>query len=135
MGKMVFLGNPEYGCDLHPIDFTKVAEACGAAGFRVEKPGDVGKILDKALSLEGPVVVDAIVDPHEPPMPAQVQPDQAIKLAKSLARGEPSRGRIAQTLLRDKIKDLTVSADDLDGGSDDLGVRGKLRNLVNRSEE
>ena len=31
--QMVFLGNPEYGCDLHPIDFAAFAHACGGAGF------------------------------------------------------------------------------------------------------
>jgi pyruvate dehydrogenase (quinone) len=30
--QMVFLGNPEYVCDLQPIDFTQVARACGATG-------------------------------------------------------------------------------------------------------
>src|SRR5207302_1716493 len=33
--QMVFLGNPEYGCDLQPIDFAMVAEACGATGLTV----------------------------------------------------------------------------------------------------
>src|ERR671938_1999633 len=36
--QMVFLGNPEYGCELHPIDFAAFAEACGARGFHVEDP-------------------------------------------------------------------------------------------------
>src|SRR5437016_5329351 len=30
--QMVFLGNPEYACDLQPIDFAAVAHACGGAG-------------------------------------------------------------------------------------------------------
>src|SRR5947209_18635597 len=34
--QMVFLGNPEFGVDLQPIDFVKVAEACGATGFHLE---------------------------------------------------------------------------------------------------
>src|SRR5262249_620221 len=29
--QMVFLGNPEYGCDLNPIDFAAFARACGGA--------------------------------------------------------------------------------------------------------
>ena len=33
--QMVFLGNPEYGCDLEPIDFAGFAEACGGAGLRL----------------------------------------------------------------------------------------------------
>ena len=34
--QMVFLGNPEYGVELQPIDFVKFAEACGGAGFRCD---------------------------------------------------------------------------------------------------
>src|SRR5229473_4869180 len=55
--QMVFLGNPEYGCDLQPIDFAAVARACGATGFRVEDPADCGRVLDEALALDGPVIV------------------------------------------------------------------------------
>src|SRR6202035_5814902 len=38
--QMVFLGNPEYGVDLHPIDFAAFAHACGGIGFSVEDPAD-----------------------------------------------------------------------------------------------
>ena len=36
--QMAFLGNPEYGCDLQPIDFAAFARACGATGFTIEDP-------------------------------------------------------------------------------------------------
>src|SRR5207302_804125 len=45
--QMVFLGNPEYGCDLHPIDFAAFASACGGTGFRIEDPADCGWILEE----------------------------------------------------------------------------------------
>ena len=35
--QMVFLGNPEYGCELQPIDFVAFARACGASGFTIER--------------------------------------------------------------------------------------------------
>jgi pyruvate dehydrogenase (quinone)/pyruvate oxidase len=105
--QMVFLGNPEYGCELHPIDFVKFAEACGGAGFRCERPDEVTLALEAALRDPGPALVEAVVDPFEPPMPAQVTPEQAYYLAKSLARGQPQRGRIALTIFRDKVRDFT----------------------------
>ncbi len=40
--QMVFLGNPEYGCDLHPIDFAAVARACGGTGFTIERAEHCG---------------------------------------------------------------------------------------------
>ena len=36
--QMVFLGNPEYGVDLYPVDFAAFAHACGGTGFTVEDP-------------------------------------------------------------------------------------------------
>jgi pyruvate dehydrogenase (quinone)/pyruvate oxidase len=56
---------------------------------------------------DGPALCEAVVDPFEPPWPARVKVDQAIHVAKALARGEPNPGRIALTLFRDKISDLT----------------------------
>jgi pyruvate dehydrogenase (quinone) len=104
--QMVFLGNPEYGVELHPIDFVKFAEACGAVGFRCEKPKEVRSALEAAFKAKGPALVEAVVDPYEPPMPAQIKLDQALNMAKALARGEPHRGRIALTLFRDKVHEL-----------------------------
>ena len=105
--QMVFLGNPEYGCELHPIDFVKFAEACGGMGFRCEKPDEVRAALEAALAAKRPALVEAVVDPFEPPMPARVTLKDAMNMAKSLARGEPNPGRIALTLFRDKVRDFT----------------------------
>ncbi|MGH9159320.1 MAG: thiamine pyrophosphate-dependent enzyme, partial [Vicinamibacteraceae bacterium] len=51
--QMVFLGNPEYGCDLQPIDFAAVARACGVEGFRVEDPHECGHVMETALATPG----------------------------------------------------------------------------------
>jgi len=104
--QMVFLGNPEYGCELHPIDFAAYARACGGTGFTIEDPKDCGSILDEALATPGPVIVEAVVDPFEPPMPPKVSLEQAAKFAESLARGTPNRGKIALTILSDKVREL-----------------------------
>ncbi|MFN3325701.1 MAG: thiamine pyrophosphate-dependent enzyme [Bryobacteraceae bacterium] len=104
--QMVFLGNPEFGCDLQPIDFARFAEACGATGITIDDPRNCGALIDKALKTPGPVVVDAIVDPYEPPMPGKVSLEQAAKLAESLAKGTPHRGKIALTVASDKVREL-----------------------------
>ena len=104
--QMVFLGNPEYGCELHPIDFAAVARACGGTGFTVEDPARCGAVVEQALACPGPVVVEAVVDPFEPPLPAKVTLDQAAKFATSLVRGEPNREKIAFTVLGDRVREL-----------------------------
>src|SRR5258706_10696939 len=104
--QMVFLGNPEYGVELHPIDFAAVAHACGGRGFTAEDPADCGRVVEEFLSVPGPALLQAVVDPFEPPLPAKITVDQALKFAESLARGEPNRRKIALTALSDKVREL-----------------------------
>ena len=104
--QMVFLGNPEYAVDLAPIDFAEFAHACGGVGFTVEDPEQCGDAMEAFLNAPGPAVLQAVVDPFEPPMPANIKAEQALRFAESLARGEPNRGKIAWTALSDKVREM-----------------------------
>ncbi len=104
--QMIFLGNPEYGVELQPIDFVKYAEACGGVGFRCEKPDEVRPALQQAFASKRPAIIEAVVDPLEPPMPASATPKQAMHLAEALVRGQPRGPHIATTIFRDKLSDL-----------------------------
>ena len=104
--QMVFLGNPEYGVDLQPIDFAAVAHACGGAGFSVEDPRQCGVVVEEFLNAPGPALLEATVDPFEPPLPAKISAEQALKFAESLARGEPNRKKIALTAISDKVREM-----------------------------
>ena len=104
--QMVFLGNPEYGVDLHPIDFAAFARACGGIGFSVDDPAGCGRTMEEFLNTPGPALLEAVVDPFEPPMPAKVKAEQALHFAESLARGEPNRKKIILTTLSDKVREL-----------------------------
>jgi pyruvate dehydrogenase (quinone) len=61
------LGYPPYGCDLSPIDFVAFAKACGADGYRCETPEQVRPALQAAFASPRAAIVEAIVDPDEPP--------------------------------------------------------------------
>jgi pyruvate dehydrogenase (quinone)/pyruvate oxidase len=104
--QIVFLGNPEYVVELQSIDFAKFAEACGGVGIRVTDPNDIRSALEKAIASNRPTIVEVVVDPNEPPMPPKIEPKQAAKFAEALLRGQPSGGKIALTLFRDKISEL-----------------------------
>jgi pyruvate dehydrogenase (quinone) len=69
---MAFLGNPEFGVEFTPIDFTKFAEACGAKGYTIKEPSKVKSVMRRAMSEKNPTVIEAYVDPFEPPMPSKV---------------------------------------------------------------
>jgi pyruvate dehydrogenase (quinone)/pyruvate oxidase len=104
--QMVFLGNPEYVCDLQPIDFAAVARGFGVRGFTVDDAGKCADVLREALSTPGPALVEAVVDPHEPPMPPKATLKQMTHLAESLARGTPARGKIALTIASDVVREI-----------------------------
>jgi pyruvate dehydrogenase (quinone)/pyruvate oxidase len=104
--QMVFLGNPEYGCELQPIDFAKVAEACGFRGVTIENPAVCAEQLKDALSTPGPCLIEAVVDPHEPPWPPKIDAKQALHLAESLAKGTPHATKIALTVASGVVRQV-----------------------------
>ena len=104
--QMVFLGNPEYVCDLQPIDFAGVARAFGVSSFVIEDPNRCGAILDQALATEGPVLIEAVVDRDTPPMPAKINATQALHFAEAMARGEKDAGSIIRDIVGEKVREL-----------------------------
>jgi pyruvate dehydrogenase (quinone)/pyruvate oxidase len=104
--QMVFLGNPEYACELQPIDFAAVARGFGLEAYSIDDPARCAETLGEALATPGPVLVEAVVDPHEPPMPPKVKLRQVEHLAEALAKGTPARGKIALTLASDTVREL-----------------------------
>jgi acetolactate synthase-1/2/3 large subunit len=52
-----------------PTDYLKLAEAMGAAGFEIRKNGDIDAVLKKALSVNGPALVNCIIGSDENVVP------------------------------------------------------------------
>jgi pyruvate dehydrogenase (quinone) len=65
--EQIELGNPSFGCDLSPIDFVAFARACGAEGYRCERPEEVRPAIQAARRSPRPALVEAVVDPNEKP--------------------------------------------------------------------
>ncbi|HYE73161.1 MAG TPA: thiamine pyrophosphate-dependent enzyme [Blastocatellia bacterium] len=112
--QMMYLGHPEYAVELGDIDFVKVAEACGAQGYRVEEPNEVAETITQALTTPVPVLVEALVDPFEAIMPGQIKPEQAMHYAEALKKGQPNAERIALTLFRDAIEGFPQNREPLE---------------------
>jgi pyruvate dehydrogenase (quinone)/pyruvate oxidase len=101
------LGYPEHGVRFQgPANFAPWAQAAGCFGVRVEQPGDVDDAIGAAFAHPGPALVDVVVNPDEPPMPAHVTYEQAKGFAESFLHGQPRRATIAATLFRDKLDQL-----------------------------
>jgi pyruvate dehydrogenase (quinone) len=104
--QIVFEGNPQFGVQLQPIDFAAYARACGAAGYTLDDPKNVREVLGQAFAQPGPALVEAVVDPNEPPMPGNVTMEQAWHFAKSILRGQRQGFDIVKTVLEDKIREV-----------------------------
>ena len=104
--QLAFEGNPQYGVELQPIDFAAFAQSCGAAGLTVDDPHQVRPVLSQAFAMQGPVVVQAVIDPLEPPLPGKITTDQAWQFVKAIGRGTEDRWAIMKTVIENKIREV-----------------------------
>lgn len=104
--QLAFEGNPQYGVELQPIDFAACARSCGATGFSVEDPADLRDVYRQAFAHPGPVVVEAVIDPMEAPLPGKITMEQAWQFAKAVARGQEDRWDLMKSLMVNKIREV-----------------------------
>lgn len=101
--QLAFLGNPEYGVEFSPIDFVKFAEACGGKGYSIKEPQEIRRVMHEAMAQDVPTIIEAHVDPFEPPMPPKVDLKLVSKMTESFAKGEPYAKRIGLTIFRNQV--------------------------------
>jgi thiamine pyrophosphate-dependent acetolactate synthase large subunit-like protein len=104
--QMQFLGNPEFECELQPINFVLAAEAFGIPGYPVSRAQDCGHILDAALAEPGPVLIEATIDPNEPLLPPKRRAMYADNLRKALEHGTPRREEIEHALAEEPSRSM-----------------------------
>ena len=88
--------------------FVAVAQVDDDAASSLRTTDFVSNVqLDQALAVHDlPVLIEAVIDPYEPPMPPNVTLEQAAHFAESLVRGEPNRKKIALTVVEDKVREM-----------------------------
>jgi pyruvate dehydrogenase (quinone)/pyruvate oxidase len=102
--QMAFLGNPEFGVEFSDINFAKFAESCGGKGYTIWESGEIEHVMQTAMEEKTkPVIVEAYVDPFEPPLPPEILPEFTENIVKSFEKGQPYASRIGLTLFRNPI--------------------------------
>jgi pyruvate dehydrogenase (quinone) len=106
--EQMVLGYPEHGVRYPTpfVNYAALAEANGAFGIKVERPGDVHDAVSRAMRHAGPALVDVNVNPDEPPLPGKIEYQQAKKFTEAFLRGQPRKATIATTLFQDKIEQM-----------------------------
>lgn len=106
MEQILMLGNPEYGCELEPMDFAMFARACGAQGFTIEDPATCGEIMDQAFATPGPVIIECVTDPNELPMPPQLSAEEIQNVQEALSKGQPDAKEIAKVTAKGRVREM-----------------------------
>ena len=60
----------------------------------------------QAMAHPGPAVVEAVVDPNEPPLPGNITIEQSIHFAEALAKDEKNRWKVLKTLAENKVREV-----------------------------
>jgi pyruvate dehydrogenase (quinone) len=84
--EMKAAGLLNYGTELVNPDFSKLAEASGIMGVRVEKPEDLKPALARAFAFDGPALIDVVVNRQELSLPPSIQKEQAVGFSLYMLR-------------------------------------------------
>lgn len=84
------LGIPAYykAFDFPNPDYVALAHACGAVGFKAEKPGALRDAIDPALKADGSAIVACVVPVHELPNLPHLEPELIANYAKAKLKEE-----------------------------------------------
>jgi pyruvate dehydrogenase (quinone) len=64
-------------------DYVALARACGAVGFKAEKPGELREAIDQAFKAEGPAIVGCVVPADEMPNFPHIDLEKAENFVKA----------------------------------------------------
>ena len=84
--EMKAAGIVDYATDLVNPDFSKMADAAGLLGVRVEKPEELKPALTRALEHNGPALVEVFVHRQELSMPPSISLEQALGFSLYMIR-------------------------------------------------
>lgn len=73
------------------VNYAALAEAKGALGIKVERPAGVRDAIQRALSHDGPALIDVNVNRDEPPLRGKVEYQQAKKFTEAFLKGQPRK--------------------------------------------
>jgi len=82
----VMEGDPEFKAsqEIPYVDYAAWAELIGLHGIKITTSSEIEGAWREALSADRPVIISALTDPNEPPLPPHITFEQAEGFAKSI---------------------------------------------------
>ena len=90
--EMLVNGLPDYGTDVHDVNYAEVASAVGFHGERVTEPTRLRSALEEAFAFNGPALVEVMTDPNALSLPPEIRSGQVIGFATAMSKIVLNRG-------------------------------------------
>ena len=106
-------GNPklEVTQDLPDFPYAHFADSIGLKGVRVDRPEDLGRAWDEALSADRPVVFEAYTSGNVPTLPPYISFEQAKHYSSALLKGDPEEGGIIKESIKSVVEGILPHKD------------------------
>ncbi|SEE75090.1 thiamine pyrophosphate-requiring protein [Jiangella alba] len=91
---------------LPDVDYAELARGLGLTGINVDAPGDLGEAWDRALTADGPVLLDVRCDPEVPPIPPHATFEQLKETTEALLKGDPNAWRVLVQGVKTKAQEF-----------------------------
>lgn len=90
--EMLVNGLPDYGTDVHDVNYAEIASAIGLHGERVTEPGRLRGALQEAFAYNGPALIEVMTDPNALSLPPEIRSGQVIGFATAMSKIVLNRG-------------------------------------------
>lgn len=90
--EMLVNGLPDYGTDVHDVNYAEVANAVGFHGERVTEPSRLRGALQEAFAYNGPALIEVMTDPNALSLPPEIRSGQVIGFATAMSKIVLNRG-------------------------------------------
>ena len=97
---------------LPEVDYAAFARSLGLGGINVDKPKQLGKAWDEALSADRPTVLDVRCDPDVPPVPPHATREQVKALAGAVLHGDEDTWGFTRQGLKQKVQQYLPGSKD-----------------------
>ena len=84
--EMLVNGLPDFGTNVHDVNYAKIAEAAGFHAQRVDDPKDLRDAFSQAFAHNGPSLVEVITDPNALSLPPEIKGEQMIGFATAMSK-------------------------------------------------
>lgn len=85
-------GLPDFGTDVHDVNYAGVAAAMGFHAERVDDPKEIRRALTEALAADGPALVEVLTDPNALSLPPEIKGEMLIGFATAMSKVVLNRG-------------------------------------------